>query len=156
MSLYQLLPPITAFVLFATIATALFLQRASMGESLRNDRAFDIARTRAVAGLRAQVFNDDFPGLVIYTEGIERRRSPPARAHLRRARRSNTTRSAREGLMISDSHAQTVTLRLLDGWMHTNDPTGKAEYHTEFQSYDVNSTCVWPTPDSVVSRTPRR
>jgi lipopolysaccharide export system permease protein len=32
---------------------------------------WDIARTRATAGLKPQVFNDEFPGLIIYAEQID-------------------------------------------------------------------------------------
>jgi lipopolysaccharide export system permease protein len=141
LSLYQLLPPIAAFVLLATIATAfLSFNARPWGNRSLKTALFDIARTRAVAGLRSQVFNDDFPGLVIYTEGIERTgdRLHHVLISDERDPQQHNTILAREGLMISDSRAQTVTLRLLDGWMHTADPTGRAEYHTEFQSYDVN------------------
>ena len=40
--------------------------------------------------------------------------------------------------MISDREAQTVTLRLLEGAIHTSDGDGHTEYRTDFQSYDVN------------------
>jgi lipopolysaccharide export system permease protein len=43
-----------------------------------------------------------------------------------------------EGLMISDSEAQTVTLRLLNGTVYTSSDDGKGDYHTDFETYDVN------------------
>jgi len=52
--------------------------------------------------------------------------------------RQHNTIFANAGFMISDRRAQTVTLRLLDGSIHTTDPRGGAEYQTDFESYDVN------------------
>jgi lipopolysaccharide export system permease protein len=52
--------------------------------------------------------------------------------------REHNTIFAREGTMISDPAAQTVTLQLRDGFIHTTDTTGDAEYQTNFQTYDVN------------------
>jgi hypothetical protein len=40
--------------------------------------------------------------------------------------------------MISDVERETVTLRLLDGTIHTTDTTAGASYQTDFRSYDVN------------------
>jgi hypothetical protein len=40
--------------------------------------------------------------------------------------------------MISDTERETVTLRLLDGTIHTTDCDARASYQTEFRSYDVN------------------
>jgi len=141
LSLYQLVPPIGAFVLLATVATgALSMYGRPWGNRSLKTALYEIARTRASAGLKPQVFNDDFRGLVIYTERIEAagdRLSHVLISDERDPQQRNTI-FAREGIMVSDRESQTVTLRLLDGWIHTNDSQGRAEYQTEFQSYDVN------------------
>jgi len=141
LSLYQLVPPVAIFVALTTLATAgIALYARPWGNRSLKAALYDIARTRASAGLKPAVFNDDFPGLVIYTEGIDPtldRLSHVLIADERDPRQHNTI-FARAGFMISDQRAQTVTLRLLDGAIHTTDPRGGAEYQTDFQSYDVN------------------
>jgi len=141
LSLYQLMPPVAIFVALTTVATAGIAQYARpWGNRSLKAALYDMARTRASAGLRPAVFNDDFPGLVIYAEGIDPtmdRLSHVLIADERDPSQHNTI-FARAGYMISDRRAQTVTLRLLDGSIHTTDPRGGAEYQTDFQSYDVN------------------
>ncbi|TMA40718.1 MAG: LptF/LptG family permease, partial [Deltaproteobacteria bacterium] len=72
LSLYQLMPPVAIFVALATSATAgIALYARPWGNRSLKTALYDIARTRASAGLKPAVFNDDFPGLVIYAEGID-------------------------------------------------------------------------------------
>src|SRR5262245_17739357 len=141
LSLYQLVLPIVLFVTLTMFITAAFsLYVRPWGNRSLRVALYDIARSRASAGLRPQVFNDDFPGLVIYTEGVDATNDRLHRVLISDERDSgqHNTIFAREGAMISDPDAQTVTLRLWDGFIHTTDNSGGAEYQTDFQSYDVN------------------
>jgi lipopolysaccharide export system permease protein len=140
-SLYQLVPPVAMFVLIVTVATAglAWYGRPWGNRSLRT-AMWDIARSRATAGLKPQIFNDEFPGLIIYAEQID-----PTNDQLEhvlisdeRDQQQQNTIFARTGYMISDVEHETVTLRLLDGTIHTTDTAAKASYQTEFRSYDVN------------------
>ncbi len=141
LSLYQLVPPIALFVALATVATAvLSIYARPWGNRSLKTALYDIASTRASAGLRPQVFNDEFPGLAIYAERID-----PAGDRLHHVLISDerdapdrNTIFARAGIMISDRATQTLTLRLLDGWIYTIDAKGNAEYQTAFESYDVS------------------
>jgi lipopolysaccharide export system permease protein len=141
LSLYQLVPPVAIFVVLATIATAaLSLYARPWGNRSLKKALFDIARTRASAGIKPQVFNDDFPGLVIYTERVD---ATTDRLHhvLIADERDGTQRNtifAADGLMLSDPEAQVVTLRLRDGFIHTSDGREGTEYRTQFEIYDVN------------------
>lgn len=140
-SLYQLIPPIATFVVIVTLATGVlaWYGRPWGNRSLRT-AMWDIARTRATAGLKPQVFNDEFPGLIIYAEQIDNTADTLQRvliADERDPQQQNTV-FARSGYMISDVERETVTLRLLDGTIHTTDTTAGASYQTEFRSYDVN------------------
>src|SRR5262249_14716408 len=121
-SLYQLAPPVATFVVLITLATAgLAWYARPWGNRALRTAMWDLARTRASAGLKPQVFNDEFPGLIIYAEEID-----AGTDHLRHvliaderdAQQQNSVFAA-EGYMISDSDRQTVTLRLLDGAIHT-------------------------------------
>src|SRR5262249_45373708 len=88
----------------------------------------------------AQVFNDDFPGLIIYAEQIDAGADQLDRVMISDERdpQQQNTVFARSGYMISDVDRETVTLRLLDGTIHTTDTVAKASYQTAFRSYDVN------------------
>jgi lipopolysaccharide export system permease protein len=140
LSIYQLAPPVVLFVGIATCLTAVLSMYARpwANHNLKHE-LWDIARTRATAGLRPQVFNDEFPGLVIYAEQIDSRTDQLFHVLISDERDPNqhNTVFAREGYMISDNEAQTVTLRLLDGTIHTSGEAA-SDYHTDFESYDVN------------------
>lgn len=141
LSLYQLLPPVAVVVGLATLATAaLTLYARPWGNRSLRTALYDIARTRATAGLKAQVFNDEFPGLVIYTERIDSTTDTLSHVLISDERDPNERNRifAREAGMISDPEAQTVTLRLRDGFIHTLGAPGEAQYQTDFQFYDVN------------------
>ena len=141
LSLYQLIAPVVIFVALAGLTTAaLTLWACPWGNRSLRSALFEIARSRASAGIRQQVFNDEFPGLVIYTEDID-----PTTDLLRhvlisddRDERQRNRIFAREGAMVSDTATETVTLRLRDGFIQTTDARRGTEYQTEFQSYDVN------------------
>ncbi len=140
LSIYQLVPPVVLFVGIATLLTAgLSMYARPLGNRNLKQELWDIARTRATAGLRPQVFNDEFPGLVIYAEQIDSRSDRLVHVLISDERdpAQRNTVFAREGFMISDHRAQTVTLRLLDGTIHTSGE-GASDYHTDFESYDVN------------------
>jgi len=141
LSLYQLVPPVAIFVMLATIATAgLSIWARPWGNRSLRSALFEIARTRASAGIKPQIFNDDFPGLVIYAETIDAtndRLTHVLIADERDSQERNTI-IASDGTMISDPATKTVTLRLRDGFIHTTDTRAGSEYQTKFESYDVN------------------
>jgi lipopolysaccharide export system permease protein len=140
-SLYQLAPPVATFILLVTVATAAlaWYARPWANRALRT-ALWDVARSRATAGLKPQVFNDEFPGLIIYAEHIDNTADRLQRVMIADERdpQQQSTVFAREGFMISDVERETVTLRLLDGSISTHDANAGASYQTEFRSYDVN------------------
>src|SRR5262245_7706762 len=140
-SLYQLMPAVATFALLTTLATAaLSFAARPWGNRALRATMFEMVRTRASAGVRPQVFTDDFPGLIIYTDHVDTaadRLEHVLIADERDPQQRNTI-FAREGYMVPDPDSQTITLRLLDGRIHTLEAGTDAEYQTEFQSYDVS------------------
>ncbi len=124
LSIYQLVPPVILFVLMTACITAglSMYARPWANHNLKLE-LWDIARTRASAGLKPQVFNDEFPGLVIYAEHIDSRTDRLIHVLISDERDPNqhNTVFASEGFMISDNDTQTVILRLLNGTIHTSD-----------------------------------
>jgi lipopolysaccharide export system permease protein len=124
-----------------TVATAgLAWYGRPWGNRALRTAMWDIARSRATAGLKPQIFNDDFPGLIIYAEQIDSTADQLERVMIADERdpQQQNTVFARAGYMISDVERETVTLRLLDGTIHTTDAAAQASYQTAFRSYDVN------------------
>lgn len=140
-SLYQLTPAVATFVLASTLATAaLAVYARPWGNHAMRLALFDIARTRASAGIRPQVFNDEFAGLTIYTERVDSKRDRLVHvliADQRDPDQQNTIFAA-EGTLVSDPARHVVTLHLDDGVIYTRDATGRSEYRTEFESYAVS------------------
>jgi lipopolysaccharide export system permease protein len=139
-SLYQMMVPISLFIVAVYVLNMLLAVYARpWANSQLKASLFEIAKTRASAGLRERVFNDDFEGLVIYVEHIQ----PPGDAlggvliADSRDQNQRNTILAKRGFIVSNEQAHSVTLRLLDGNIHTFVP-GEASYHkTDFTVYDV-------------------
>ena len=140
-SLYQMIVPVGGFTLLVTLlALLLAVYARPWGNSNLKASLYEIAKTRASAGLRERVFNDDFAGLVIYVEHVE----PPGDrlegiliADARDPNQRNTV-LAKNGFLVGNEEAHSVTLRLLDGSIHTFLPGEKSYHKTDFTTYDVS------------------
>jgi lipopolysaccharide export system permease protein len=140
-SLYQMIVPVLGFTCLVTLlALLLAVYARPWGNSNLKASLYEIAKTRASAGLRERVFNDDFAGLVIYVEHIE----PPGDqlggiliADARDPNQRNTV-LAQRGFLVGNEETHTITLRLLDGSIHTFHPDDKSYHKTDFTTYDVS------------------
>ena len=140
-SLCQMIVPILFFaglVCFVSFLVSVYAR--PWGNGRLKAALYEIAKTRASAGLQERVFNDDFAGLVIYVEQIE----PPGDrlggiliADNRDPNMRNTV-LAKRGFLVGNEDTHTVTLRLLDGSIHTFEPGDKSYHKTDFTVYDVN------------------
>jgi lipopolysaccharide export system permease protein len=140
LSLYQIATPILALALLVWAgAFQLSLHMRPWGNAALKTGIFELARTRATAGLKEQVFNDDFAGLIIYTEEIE----PPGNRMKRilisdhRSGGDVNTVIANHGELIADQEAQTLNLRLFDGTIFTDAAQRQTYDRTDFEVYDV-------------------
>lgn len=139
-SLYRLLLPVGIFaVLVAGLTLALSLHARPWGNSQLRTGLYDIVRTRAVAGIKPKIFNDDFNGLVIYVDRIQ-----PATDELegilisdtREASMHNTV-YAETGHLFSNESRRTLTLRLENGGIYTSGGNGHDYQDTRFDTYDI-------------------
>lgn len=141
LSLYQISVPIAAFAaLIFALSLVLSLHLRPWGNSRLKTGIFELARTRATAGLNEKVFNDDFEGLVIYVEEIEP--SGTGLNHVlisdRRSPGEENTVIASRGSLVADEEQQTLHLRLMDGVTFTNEAGGREFHKTDFVQYDVS------------------
>jgi lipopolysaccharide export system permease protein len=139
-SLYQIARPIAVFTLLVYLAaSALSVYARPWGNAALKNSLYEIAKSRATAGLKAQIFNDDFAGLVIYAEAIE-----PADNSLRRVLiaderdpEQRSTLFAHEGRLVPNETTRTLVLRLHDGSIHTLNHADGSYHQTEFAEYDL-------------------
>lgn len=139
-SLYRLSMPVLvlALAVYAFSNWLAFSLRPWANASLQHE-LYHVVRSRATAGLKEKVFNRMFPGLVVYVDRIY-----PPDTRLggilisdERDPRQQSTIVAQNGLAVPDERAETVTLRLLDGWIYGTDADTNRTHLTRFALYDL-------------------
>lgn len=139
-SLYQMMVPVMLFTIVVYVLSFLVAAYARpWGNVGLKTSLYEIAKTRASAGLQERVFNDDFAGLVIYVEHVH----PPGDqlsgiliADSRDPDQRNTV-TAKHGVLVGDESTHHVTLRLNDGNIHTFVQGEQSYQKTDFTVYDV-------------------
>jgi lipopolysaccharide export system permease protein len=139
-SLYQMIPPAAILAVLAFSATAL-LSIQALPRANHESRAllFQMASTKAHAGVKERVFNDDFDGLVLYVEKVHSHSDQWENIFISDARNVSETVTiiAPEGTVLSDPQTMTVTLRLEKGAMHKLGRTPDSYQKIDFNAYDL-------------------
>ncbi len=139
-SLYQLTPPVLALSCLAFLATNLISLYAlpSANEASRA-LLFKMASSKAHAGVRERVFNDDFEGLVLYVERVAPKNFKWENVFISDSRNATETYTilAREGEVLSDPQRLMVTLRLYQGSLHRLGDKPGAYQKVDFNTYDL-------------------
>ena len=139
-SLYQLSFPVACAALVAfllTLATTIFL--VPYGNLATKALLIDMARQKASIGIREKVFNDDFQGILLYTDRI------PAHGNFlegilisdSRIGREPSTIIARRAYLVSNPDTMVLTLRIEDGSTHTVDAGLNRYRKMDFRFYDL-------------------
>jgi len=139
-SLYRLLIPVAGFAVVVTILTlGLSMYARPWGNSRLRTGLYEIIRTRAAAGIKPKVFNDEFTGLVIYVDDLQ-----PATDELEGVLISDTrepsmrnTVYAETGHLVSNEGHHTLTLRLENGGIYSAADQGHGYEQTRFATYDL-------------------
>jgi lipopolysaccharide export system permease protein len=110
---------------------------------------YEVTRTRATAGLKEKTFNDEFDGVVVYTEEIH----PPGTflqglmiADNRNAQKRNTI-FAQRGQIVMNEDSQLLTLHLFDGTIHSTEASYKGYQTTHFATYDLTLNLAAALPE---------
>jgi lipopolysaccharide export system permease protein len=139
-SLYQMIPPILVFA-FITYAVTTLLSLYSVPRANEASRAllYEVASTKANAGVRERVFNDDFDGLVLYIEQVKPKTLSWENVFISDSRNPAEVHTifAREGEVLSDPQALALTLRLKNGSIHKLGKDPQAYQKVEFNTYDL-------------------
>jgi lipopolysaccharide export system permease protein len=154
-SFVQMVFPV-AIVTLITLCCTFFLTlyaRPWSNAALRQV-VYEVTKTRATAGLKEKTFNDEFAGVVVYTDKIQ----PPGDvlqgvmiADNRSPQRQNTI-FARQGHVVFNEDSQLLTLRLFEGTVHSTEPSHKGYQTTNFSTYDL--TLNLATTFSDMARSP--
>src|SRR5277367_3196654 len=140
-SLYRLAVPvmIVALGVYAISSYFAFTLRPWANSNLRN-KLFELSQTRTSAGLKEKIFNDNFPGLVVYVDEMSDTDSSLKGVMISDARdpRNQNTIIAKRGVILPDEQQKSITLRLSDGSIFGVEPATKETHVTSFKTYDLS------------------
>jgi lipopolysaccharide export system permease protein len=120
-SLYGLLPPVLVFALLAYLATTFITVFAlPWGNTSFKKLLFNIIESRITLSLKEKVFNDEFPGLVIYTDLFDPKRHVMSGILINDDRnpQESATIFADSGIIVTDPATRTLRLELQNGGIH--------------------------------------
>jgi lipopolysaccharide export system permease protein len=137
--LYSLLPPVLTCALITYLATTFVTAYAlPWGNTSFRNLLINIIQTRATINLKERVFNDDFPGLVIYVDRLSQEENIMSGILIQDERnpKDPSTIFADSGMIVTDAETKTLRLSLKNGGIHRG--VGKEDYRMlEFQDYDL-------------------
>jgi lipopolysaccharide export system permease protein len=140
-SLYQMTPAVWVLALSTTLITTL-LSLYSLPQANQSSRSllYQMASSKAHAGLRERVFNDDFEGLVLYVERVIPRTFQWENVFISDSRNAAEVHTiiAHQGMVLSDPELLTVTLRLRNGAIHKLGDEPDAYQRMDFNTYDLH------------------
>jgi lipopolysaccharide export system permease protein len=135
----QILIPVMLIAFIAASMTLLITTWARPAASLALKRElYNIAKSRVEAGLRENVFNSDFPKILIYVEEV----SPLGNALQgvlivdRRDPVATNIVVGKVAFLLSDEESQTLSLKLFDGSVHEKRRGRSGFSQTHFSVYD--------------------
>jgi lipopolysaccharide export system permease protein len=139
-SLYGLLPPVLFFALLAYLATTFItIYALPWGNISFKKLLFDIVESRVTLSIKEKVFNDDFPGLIIYTDIYDPQKHTMTGilVHDERDPQESSTIFADNGIILADPVAKMLRVELKNGGIHKEfDKTGYRLI--EFQDYSLS------------------
>jgi lipopolysaccharide export system permease protein len=143
-SLYGMLPPVLLFAVLAYAATTFStIYALPWGNSSFKKLMFDIMETRVTLSLKEKVFNDDFPGIVIYAENYypQKHTMKGILIHDERDPHEPSTIFADMGVIYADPIAKVLRIELFNGGIHKL--FDKNVYRQiEFQDYSLSINLI--------------
>ncbi|MBJ6727066.1 LPS export ABC transporter permease LptF [Geomesophilobacter sediminis] len=138
-SLYGMLPPPIVFALICCVLCSwITIYAVPWGNLAFKKLIIEVAQNKAGVVLKERVFNDAFPGLVIYTEKFDPKRQTMEGVIINDERnpKDPSTIFAKGGALVADPGERSIEFHLKDGSIHRS--SGKEGYRlVEFQGYDL-------------------
>ena len=138
-SLYGLLPPPLLFSLFAGIACFFVtVYGVPWGNSSFKKQMVEIAQSSAGIAIKEKVFNNAFPGMVIYAESLDQKGQSMGGVivHDERDPDTPTTIFATSGALFSDPKNHAMEFHLNNGSIHRGEEGGGYRM-VQFQEYNL-------------------
>jgi len=138
---FQILWPIAMVALFVSLLTLLIttLVRPAANLELKKE-LYNIAKSRVATALKENVFNSDFPNVLIYVEEV----IPPGNTSQgvlivdRRDPTRETVIFGKVALFLSNEETATLSLKLFDGVIHEREKNQSGFSQTHFNVYHFN------------------
>ncbi len=139
-SLYQLLPPVIFFstiIYLLTSFTAIYLHPRA--EHAQRDLLLRLSRSKAHIALKQQVFNDEFPGMVIYASKVSTDGTRLQDVFIYDERDEEITSNiiAQRGEILSEEKTGHIMIRLFDGEIHRLSRDYNVVETIKFDTYDL-------------------
>lgn len=138
--LTSLLPPVLGCALIAYLATTFVTVYAlPWGNTSFKKLIYQEIETRAATTIRERVFNDDFPGVVLYAEGSdpEKHTLSGILIYDERDPAEPSTIFAEQGVVAADTATRMIRLQLKNGSIHRS-MVNKGYRLLEFRDYDLS------------------
>ena len=145
-SLYGLLPPPLLFSLFACLACLwVTVYAVPWGNSSFKQLLIEVAQASAGVVVKEKVFNDAFPGMVIYAESFSQKGQTMTGViiHDERNPQEPATIFAKSGALLSDPLAHSIEFHLKDGSIHRS-AEGTGYRMVDFQEYNLRVAVAKP------------
>lgn len=142
-SVYKMAHPVIFLALFACCATAYLSAYAEpTGRRAMRDIAINVAMDKASGAVRAQVFNDEFPGLTIFADTVFKDSNQLEGVFISDTRigGKQTIVTAKSGKLVTNEGSNSMLLHLKDGAIHRDaEDTQKGNLQIiNFSTYDIN------------------
>ncbi len=157
-SLYRLTVPVMAVALVVYVVASWFaFSVRPWANSRLQDELYYLTRTKAAAGLKEKIFNDDLPGIMIYVDKISDEDDSlhgVLIADSRDPKQANTIIATR-GIVLPDEKNGGSTLRLYNGSIFGAEPRTDQSHVTSFRVYDLTirpregPSTQWRDPDEL-------
>jgi lipopolysaccharide export system permease protein len=145
-SLYGMLPPPLLFSLLACIGClGVTVYAVPWGNSSFKKLLIDVAQASAGVVVKEKVFNDAFPGMVIYAESFNQKGQTMAGIiiHDERDPHEPATIFAKSGALLSDPRAHSIEFHLKEGSIHRS-AEGTGYRLVDFQEYNLRVALAKP------------
>jgi lipopolysaccharide export system permease protein len=138
-SLYGMLPPPLVFAVLSCVAClAVACYAVPWGNSSFKELLVRVAQASSGLVIKEKVFNDAFPGLVVYADNFEPKGQVMSGVVIHDERNPDqpTTIFAKTGALLSDQRSRSIEFHLNDGSIHRN-AEGTGYRMIDFQEYDL-------------------
>jgi lipopolysaccharide export system permease protein len=145
-SFYQMLPPIIAFALCASLLSGLVsVYLIPAGNKAKADLIFRLAQGKIEKSLQEKMFSESLGDIVLYVDKIDQKKKLWQGVYISDMRDRNTplTIMARTGIISHDLESGYITVNLSDGSLHRNN--GKTVESIRFQHYRLRLPVIKPT-----------